>query len=77
MTREVLLAEINELPLAEQLALAEAITHSVREKLVSFPLPSTKANGLTPFFGVLSLEDGRAMSKAIDEGCEQVDVSEW
>jgi hypothetical protein len=37
-----------------------------------------KSHGsFTQFCGILSDEDANAMTKAIEEGCERIDYSEW
>jgi hypothetical protein len=37
----------------------------------------TPGSALRPLFGSISEEDARQMSKAIEEGCEQVDADGW
>jgi hypothetical protein len=43
-----------------------------------FPLPSgTPGSDLLRFAGTLNDEATRQMTKAIEEGCERVDLDEW
>lgn len=48
------------------------------KSLQSTELPrGTPVKNLLRFAGTISREDGKAMLKAIEEGCEQVDPNEW
>lgn len=56
----------------------------LQQKLLSFAASLNRplSNGtpiakLLRFAGTISREDGEAMMKAIDEGCEQVDINGW
>jgi hypothetical protein len=40
-------------------------------------LKGVEGKTLRPFFGILSDEDANEMMKAIEEGCERVDLNEW
>ncbi len=47
------------------------------KSLVETKPKGVKGSDLLRFAGQISGDDAGAMSKAIDEGCEQVDSSEW
>jgi hypothetical protein len=62
----------------------EALPQNLQEQVLSLvrSLDSTQERGvpgrdLLQFAGTISRSDLDAMSKAIEQGCEQVDLDEW
>jgi hypothetical protein len=62
----------------------EALPQNLQEQVLSLvrALDSTQERGgpgehFLQFAGAISTSDLDAMSKAIEQGCEQVDIDEW
>lgn len=70
--RDALLKELDRMPISLQrqvLSFASSLNR---------PRPKgTPVNSLLRFAGTISPEDGEAMMRAVDEGCEQVDPNGW
>ncbi|WP_240610801.1 DUF2281 domain-containing protein [Ammonifex thiophilus] len=70
--REEILRELDRLPpelQREVLDFARALASSVSE--------GTPGEKLLRFAGILTPEEAELMERAIEEGCERVDLSEW
>ena len=67
--KEDLIAQIDGLPLELQRRLLNFAK--------SLTLKGVAGESLLRFEGAITAEDLRQMSKAIEEDCERVDVSEW
>jgi len=71
ITKEIV-ERMQELPLPQQRLVLEMV-----RSLVGTPPQGVPAEELLAFAGVISPEDARQMTQAIDEGCEQVDANAW
>jgi len=71
MAKEIV-ERVGELPAAQQ----RLVLDFVRSLTTKMPR-GVPAKDLLAFAGVISPEDARAMSDAIEEGCEKVDVNGW
>lgn len=71
ITKE-LVERVQELPLPQQRLVLEMV-----KSLAGAPPQGARAQDLLAFAGVISPEDARQMSLAIEEGCEQVDANAW
>jgi hypothetical protein len=71
--QEALIERLDKLPVNQQRLVLRYAT-----SLQATELPrGTPVKNLLRFAGTISREDGEAMLKAIEEGCEQVDPNEW
>jgi hypothetical protein len=72
-------SQVKRLSLNERLLLLETLTRSVREELKVTTLRprSVAGKNLRYLAGTILPEDADQMSEAIEQGCEQVDTSEW
>ena len=71
ITKEIV-ERMQELPLPQQRLVLEMI-----RSLAGAPPQGVPARELLAFAGVISPEDARQMTQAIEEGCEQVDANAW
>lgn len=73
-------AEITEQILKELARLspqAQQLILNFARRLGPFPQNGVPGKDLVQFSGVLSRDEADEMERAIEEGCEQVDASEW
>lgn len=69
---DALIKKLDAMPVAQQRrVLNYALT--IREELP----PGTPGRDLLKFAGTISPEDCDLMEKAIEEGCERIDLNEW
>lgn len=71
ITKEIV-ERMQGLPVPHQRLVLEVV-----RSLASVPPQGVPAHDLLAFSGVISPEDARQMSQAIEEGCEQVDADAW
>ncbi len=71
ITKEIV-ERMQELPPPQQRLVLERV-----RSLAGAPPQGVPAEDLLAFAGVMSPEDARQMSQAIEEACEQVDANAW
>jgi len=71
MVKEIV-ERVGELPAAQQRLVLQFV-----RSLTSKAPQGVPARDLLAFAGVISAEDARAMSEAIEEDCEKVDLNGW
>jgi len=71
ITKEIV-ERMQELPVAQQRMVLEMV-----KSLTGPPPKGTPAHELLACAGVISAEDARQMTQAIEEGCERVDANAW
>ena len=71
ITKEIV-ERMQELSVAQQRMVLEVV-----KSLASPPPQGTPARELLASAGVISAEDARQMTQAIEEGCERVDANAW
>jgi hypothetical protein len=70
-TLETIVEELKTLP-PPKLVEAAALIHGLREKSRSERLAALEKSA-----GILSANEGVALERAIDEGCETIDARDW
>ena len=70
--KKEIVADLDKLPIDRQ----QQVRDFVKALMISLP-KGTPASELKKFAGTISRKDLELMSKAIEDGCEQVFPSEW
>jgi hypothetical protein len=70
-TLEIIVEELKTLP-PPKLEEAAALIHGLREKSHAERIASLERSA-----NILSDEDGAALERAIEEGCEKIDARDW
>ena len=70
--RKEIIAELNRLGAEQQLRVLDFARGLTAAKPRGVP-----GKALLSFAGVISPDDARAMTRAIEEGCEKVNLDEW
>jgi hypothetical protein len=70
--RQQILDQVGKLPLSQQKLVLD-FASSLRRK----PSRGVPGKDLLTFAGSIEASDAEAMTKAIEEGCERVDVNGW
>lgn len=72
VVEQQILEQLNSLTLDQQRMVLAFVRSLGQQTWVGLP-----GNALLPLAGTIPLEDLAEMTRAIEEGCEQIDLEEW